>query len=492
MKKVCLEHKTSHKLLITPRLRQALRLLEMPFAEFQKYLSGQVEENPLLQAASGQVLLGKIHQLMGNLKDTPLGRHLQPSGDEQKEITASQGLSFQEYLLHQLAMAGLDDEEAAIASELINYIDNNGYLRLNLEQFCKDRAYPLNKAQNALCAIQELEPSGVGARDLRECLLIQLKNNQEEQSLAYRIAYSCFKELGGKKAAAISKKLGVSIDEAGRALRRIASLAPKPAGSFYRQEAPAVIPDITVEAGRKGMRILTKDRDLPKLRINARYKRLLAGADTPEDIKNFIKERLSSALWLINAAQVRRSNVPKVFKAISIAQKKALCKGLSFIKPLTLKDISKKTGLHTSTVGRIVANKFVAAPCGTIKAKDLFSSKLSMDKGGDISAKSVRARIKDMLLGANRQLLKDPPFFLKVDLSLFLELNRRRGFSLHCCRSLIDGFFLLRRPLSHCPCPIGKNHNYRQNKQHFRHFTHLSSLFKIGARLDPCAFLLCF
>lgn len=409
MKTIALHHKTTHKLLITPQLKQALLLLALPFLKFKEYLERQIAENPLLQSSSEENLETKINRLLNSKRSDFSFSQAYLNADETgqlqpMETPSLQNLNLQEYLLHQLKMSFLKEEELVIAQELINHIDNNGYLRIPLERFSQDHGFLLDKTENALRAIQELEPFGVGARSLQECLLIQLKNTEKEQTLAYRIVYSCFKELSRKKYDVISKKLNVSLHEVEEAFKQIASLTPKPGSSFSQEENLRIIPDITVKMHKNRACILLKDTELPKLKIASGYKKLLNSPDTPEEIKQFVKERLRSALWLIRSVEQRKQNVLKVFNAVLNIQRQALCKDLSLLKPLNLKDIAKKTNLHLSTVGRIVSNKFISTPYGTIKAKDLFGSKLTLERGGKISGKSVRIKIKEIILNANKPL----------------------------------------------------------------------------------------
>lgn len=408
MRNIKLAHKLSQKLLITPNLRQALQLLQLPYPALKNYIEQQRAENPLLQPPNEEPLESKINQLL------ELSKGYSPHSQKQLIVNVNeqlqpvekqkpQNISLQDYLLHQLGMTFLTDAELSIAYELINYIDGNGYLRIDLDKFAKGHNLSLDKTTGVLKTIQELEPSGVGARSLQECLLIQLKNKEQEDSIAYKIVQSYFKQLSRKKYDVIAKRLNINLDEAKKAVKEILSLNPRPGAVISCEENVAIKPDICVNIHNNKLQVIFNDEDLPKLRINSEHKKLLKDPDVPTEVKQFIKERLKSALWLIKAIEQREENSLKVFRAIVDIQKQAICKDLSYVKPLSLKDIATKTGLHLSTVGRIVSNKYIATPQGTIKAKDLFSSKITLGKNGEISSKSILAKIKNIILAENKQ-----------------------------------------------------------------------------------------
>ncbi|MDP2938168.1 MAG: RNA polymerase factor sigma-54 [Candidatus Omnitrophota bacterium] len=403
MEKISLSHRLSPKLLITPKLKQALYILQLPYNSLEGYLKEQIAENPLLQSMSKENLEGEIKKILSSNNASYL-KNQTYSGSEidnsmqfsQKEPPQTQNL--QDYLLQQLRMTFLNENELLIAEELINHIDSNGYLRVSLEQFSKERDLPLEKIEAVLRAIQSLEPSGIGARNLQECLLIQLKNDEQEQSLAYKIVQSHFKELTKKAYQIIAKKLDVSIAEVKSAIEKIKSLNPRPGTTISQEENNVtIIPDVFVKVYSNKLRLMFNDDNLPQLKVNPFYKKLLKSSAASEETTRFIKERLKSALWLIEAVKQRQNNMIKVIKAIAEIQKQAMRKDLSYLKPLGLKDIAHKTGLHLSTVARIASNKYIATPQGTLRIKDLFSPKLTLNKGGSISRKNVLSRIKNIV-----------------------------------------------------------------------------------------------
>lgn len=413
MEKISLSHRLYQKLLITPKLKQALYILQLPYYSLKEYLKQQIAENPLLRSLSEENLETEIRKIL-NSNDASYLKNQTYSGSKidnsiqfsQKEPPQTQNLH--DYLLQQLRMTFLNEVELSIAQELINNIDFNGYLRISSQQFCKEHGLPLDKVETILKTIQSLEPSGIGARNLQECLLIQLKNDEQEQSLAYKIVKSCFKELTKKECQIIAKKLGVSIEEVKRAVGKIKTLNPKPGATISQEENNvAIIPDIFVKVSGNKLRLVFNDDNLPKLKINSYYKKLLLNPNTSQEIKQFIKERLKSALWLTEAVKQRQNNMLNVIQAITNIQKQALCKDLSYLKSLRLKDIADKTGLHISTIARIVSHKYIATPQGTMRAKDLFGPKLSLNKGGATSRRNVLSRIQKIVLDNRQTRLSD-------------------------------------------------------------------------------------
>ena len=413
MEKISLSHRLSPKLLITPKLKQALYILQLPYNSLEGYLKERIAENPLLQSLSEENLETEIKKILSSntssyqknqtYTDRGADEHIQFL---EKESPQTQNL--QDYLLQQLRMTFLNEDELSIAQELINHIDNNGYLRVPIEQFAKEHNISLDKIEAVLNTVQSLEPSGIGARNLQECLLIQLKNDEQEQSLAYKIVQSHFKELTKKKYQTIAKKTGVNLPDVERAVKKIKTLTPRPGATIFQEENNAtIIPDIFVKVHGNRLQLMLNDDNLPKLKVSPYYKRLLKSPATSGETIKFIKEGLKSALWLIEAVKQRQNNMRKVVQAITEIQKQAMRKDLSYLKPLRLKDITHRTGLHLSTVARIVSHKYIATPQGTLRIKDLFSPKLTLNKGGSISQKNILSRIKNIICNSKQKPLSD-------------------------------------------------------------------------------------
>ena len=407
MKTLKISHKLSQRLLITPQLRQALYLLQLPLPALRKYIEQKALENPLLQPPDKETLDAKIRKILdSNISYSDPDKSYSNYTDEQMQPVEKQKSdtpNLQDYLLHQLRMTFLNDDELVIAEEIIANIDDNGYLKASLEKLAEDIKSPLDKIEKVLHVIQDLDPQGIGARTLQECLLIQLKNNQREESLAFEIVQSYFKELSRKKYLLISKKLNIDLDKIKSAIREITSLNPKPGAAFSNNENTDIVPDIIVTPYKNRFRIMFNKKWQPKLKINTQYRKILKDPDTPEETRQFINERLKNALWLIKSVEERQKNILKVTGAIVNIQRQAMLRGLSYVRPLTLKEIADKTHLHLSTVARITANKYIAAPLGTYYLKNLFGRKFESNKQIPVSDKNILSKIQYIILKEHKE-----------------------------------------------------------------------------------------
>jgi len=408
MRKICLSHKLSQKLLITPKLKQALYILQLPNHALERYLKKQIEENPLLQPPDKKNLDTAIKKIL-NSDTSSYQKNQAYAYDESDEYAPvlqkmhPQTQNLQDYLLQQLRTTFLNEDDSLIAEELINHIDNNGYLRISIGQFAKEHDLSSGRAETILKTIQSLDPPGIGAKNLQECLLIQLKANEQEKSLAYKIVQYYFKELSKKKYQIISGKLNIDMDKVKNAVREITSLNPRPGAVYSKNENADIIPDITVKPYKTGFRIMFNKKWQPKLKINPQYRKILQDPASPEGVKQFINEQLKNALWLIESLKKRQKNILKVAGAIVKIQKHAVFKDTSHIRPLNLKEIADKTNLHLSTVARIVANKYIATPERTFRLKDLFGGSIKSDRSAPVSNKYILSKIQNIILLENKE-----------------------------------------------------------------------------------------
>jgi len=407
MEQIKLSHKLSQKLALTPQLIQAVHLLRLPLPALQEHIKKQIEENPLLQPLGLEDLSSKIKAFLSSNSERPHSIRLGSTDLYNKELLLENRQpdtdNLHDHLLHQLRMTFLSDEELAVGEHIIDSIDSNGYIEIPLSQLSNDTGFPLERVEKILFVIQTFDPPGVGGRDLRECLLIQLKVKEMERSLAHTIVKSYFKELTRKNLTVLSKKTSVSIDDVKQAIKIISSLNPKPGAIFSRDKNVTVVPDVIVTKHKNALKIKLNEKELPGLNINPNYLKLLKDQNTSQEVKQFIAERLKNAIWLTKTMEERRNNILKVINAIVKIQKQAILKNLSHIKPLTLAEVAKISGLHHSTVSRIVANKYASTPHGTVKIRDFFSGKYTLSDGSLISSKSILLKIRDIILKGNKK-----------------------------------------------------------------------------------------
>jgi RNA polymerase sigma-54 factor len=397
--------RVSPKLRVTAKLIQALNLLRLTTPVLKEYIHKSISENPLLQPTDIENLRSTIKSLISAGRDGIGKTHL-TGADEIRgyaENLKSDTASLHDHLLHQLKTSFLNDNELTIGEEIIECLDNNGYMTSSLAELSQKSNMPAQMVEKVINIIQTFDPPGVGARSLQECLLIQLRINSLEHSLAYIIVKSFFKELSRKKLGAIAKKTSASIDKVKESLKIIASLNPKPGAAFNSDKNITVIPDVIIIKRGDVLKIRLNEKELPSLNINQNYLKLLHDQNASQEVKQFITERLKNALWLTKAMEERRANILKVMNTIVKIQKQAILKNLSHIKPLTLAEVAKISGLHHSTVSRIVANKYASTPQGTVKIRDLFSGKYRLSNGSIISSKNILFKIQRIIVRGNKK-----------------------------------------------------------------------------------------
>jgi RNA polymerase sigma-54 factor len=305
-----------------------------------------------------------------------------------------------EHLLWQLRMDGLPPEEQEIALELLGNLDENGYLTVDIEDLAFQTRQDFDTVERVLRRIQQLDPPGVGARNVRECLLLQIRALGKEDSIAYRIVRDHLDLLEAKKYDRIARELGVSIEEVVNATQFIATLEPRPGRNFGEDETRYVIPDVFVHKVGDELVVTLNDEGLPRLRVSNYYRRILH-ENGAEDAKRYIQEKLRSAAWLIKSIHQRQRTLYLVTQSIVRFQRAFFEHGISHLKPLVLKDVAMDVGMHESTVSRATANKYVHTPQGTFELKFFFTSSLQTADGDEVSAESVKERIREIIAAEN-------------------------------------------------------------------------------------------
>jgi len=303
-----------------------------------------------------------------------------------------------DFLLKQLRINTDDEIELKAGTYIINQLDDNGYLREDLTSVAATVGCNEEEAQAALKLIQSFEPPGVAARDIKECLLLQLKRRGEKDGLIVKVIEEHLEDLASRRnLAKLCKKLKCDEEELNRALEKIHSLEPKPGRSFSDEETAYVIPDITIEEKDNELAISTKDDTLPVIRVNPLYRSMLKSAKVDDATKEFIRQRIVQANSLIHALQSRKDTLVKVVTLIAQTQKEAILEGNDKLKPLTLKEIAEKVTMHESTISRVVMHKYVQTPSGIWRLRDFFSSSLKTTEGEDISSQSIKVRIQELI-----------------------------------------------------------------------------------------------
>ncbi len=401
-------NKLTYKLRLTPQMRLAISLLQMPLVKLKDYVKQQIEENPLLEIENKEVPLKETESDLNYSSDEDEPRpFLNERGEEEKQnyreslITKSATLS--DHLLNQLHLFANSDDERKIGEVIIANIDDNGYLKSPIEEIAKSAQATPAEVEKVLSLVQTLDPIGVGARDLRECLLLQIKTKGEENSLAGQIINKYLSYLEKKRFEFIAKKLKVSVERIKEAIKQIANLEPKPGRSFNTERAVRLIPDAILKRNNDKYEVMLNDWELPSLNLNPKYKRMLKQKDVAEDTKEYLKERLKAAKFLINAIDKRKKTIRKVTEAIVYIQKDFLDNGIQNLKPMTLSQIANLVDKHKSTVSRTVSNKYLQTPDGIFELRHFLNSGVKQENGEFYSSKAIRAKIKDLIENENKR-----------------------------------------------------------------------------------------
>ncbi|OGF96711.1 MAG: RNA polymerase sigma-54 factor [Candidatus Glassbacteria bacterium GWA2_58_10] len=309
------------------------------------------------------------------------------------------GRSLYEYLTEQLVLLKLDDRQLRIGEEIIGDISDDGYLTSSVSEIAFRLREEETAVEEVLKLIQTLDPLGVGARDLKECLLIQLRDTAEEDELVYKLVDEYFEQLSKRHWQEIARETGLSLKEIQNAADQIAHLEPKP-GRLYNssKEDNYVIPDLIVEKVEGEYGVYINDSNLPRLRLSRAYQDIARNRKSfTGEAKDFIYNKLNSANWLIQAIEQRKQTMLKVMRYIVDKQHDFLEHGISHLKPLTLREVSEAINMHESTISRVTNDKYCQTPRGVFQLKFFFSVGLASDTGEDVSARGIKDKISKMI-----------------------------------------------------------------------------------------------
>lgn len=407
-----LQPKLTYKLRLTPQIKLALNLLQLPLAQLKEYVKEEIERNPLLESGEDNVIspnnkLDEILRNITNQEDKQYESDVSSQEDEERkqyrENLISETTTLREHLLRQLRLSAKSKQDIEIGEFIIGDVDENGYFRDSLEEAAKEFKVDVLEVEKVLSLIQTFDPTGIGARNLRECLWLQLKARQEENSLAGIIVDKCLGFLEKKRYEYIAKKLGCSDREIKEAIKEIAKLNPKPGSSFSQEIIHRLIPDAILRKVKDGYEVIPNDWELPHISINPKYKQMLRKKDMAEDVKEYIEERLLSGSALIEALNKRKETVRKIIEEIAYTQKDFLNNGVGYFKPLTLSQIAERIGKHKSTVSRAISNKYLQTPYGILALKDFINSGVEQENGQILSSKAIKARIKNLIENENKE-----------------------------------------------------------------------------------------
>ena len=434
-----LSQKLSQKL--SPQQIQLMKLLQVPTVELEQRIKDEIEENPALeegnQKEDDEFKNDEFEEDLSDSRDdfdvsdyldseshysTKSNNYADP--EEENNIPISGGKTFQERLTAQISLRLRDPRKLTIAQNIIGNLDESGYLRRELINISDDLAFMFNimaeepEIEEVLYEVQDLDPAGIGARDLKECLLIQLERkqqlHQEDEGLledAINLIENQFEAFTKKHYSKIIDRLGFDEERLKEIIEVITKLNPKPAGSIKESSLPAqhVIPDYILTEEEDGLNLVLNARNAPQLRVSHTYANMLDTYDKSKKTKQdkeavmFIKQKLDSASWFIDAIKQRQHTMMSTMEAILDYQKDYFLTGdETKLKPMILKDIADIVELDISTVSRVTNSKYIQTPFGTFLLKSFFSESLSTDSGEDVSTREVKKILQNIVEDENK------------------------------------------------------------------------------------------
>ncbi len=387
-----LELKQTQRLspILTQQLQQAIKLLQLSKLELAEAIEQEIKENPILEVSEEQPEEQAQESKDDGEEMAELLDRFSPSEEfsyrEDKEYPDYENLikkssNLRDYLRWQAGLASFDQNERLIVEWIIENIDDNGYLAYPISDISRSSGFSPESLEEVLKKVQKFDPSGVGARDLRECILIQYEALGEEDPLLEEILASYFELFHHNNVKGIVKATGHSADTVKKVFEKIKSFDPKPGRNYSDEYTSYIMPDVYVIKKEEGFEILLNDDDLPELRLNRYYMELCRDKKTPGDTKRYIKSKLHQAEWFIKSIQQRQRTLYLVAESILKFQREFFEQGLRSLKPLILKDVAQDIGVHESTVSRITTNKYMSCPQGLYELKFFFPT--GIDKDGD-------------------------------------------------------------------------------------------------------------
>ena len=434
----------SQQLVMTPQLQQAIKLLQLSRLELVGLVQKELEENPVLEEA----LEGDSDTPAGDAPEAPEGAEgaeaaattpeeaaapeapatddreptdaekiadldwqnyidsnpqtsVREGRDEDRpsfEATLTRRPTLSEHLIWQLKMDPIPEDQESAAQYIIGNLDERGYLRSSVEEIARQASVEEKSVEQALERIQTLDPAGVAARDLKECLSIQWRALGVRDPVVTRILDECLEVLIKRDFRGVARKLGTTVEAVAAAALVIGRLEPRPGRAFGGDEPVYIIPDIYVYKIGDDFHVVLNDDGLPRLRINGLYRDVLArGGDTPKDTRAYVHDKVRSALWLIKSIHQRQRTIYKVMQSIIKFQKDFFEKGINYLKPLNLRDVADDIEMHESTVSRVTTNKYTHTPQGIFELKYFFNSSIKRVDGDAIASESVKERIQNLI-----------------------------------------------------------------------------------------------
>lgn len=448
-----LSQRMSMQQVLAPQLQQSLALLQAPAMELKELVEQELQQNPLLEEvqmedqeqserpsgeADTQIItkaevadptepppdvnfdpatekpstepvddfqaeFERLTQLDQEWRDhfaeTNIPMRATQEDEEKRQFmfdSMTVGTSLQEHLMEQIRVSEVTEEQRPVAEILVGNIDDYGYLKATLEEMSYSTAVPQEKFLDVLKIIQSFHPPGVGARDLRECLLIQMQRLGKQKTLEYKIVHDYMDALGKRRMPEIARGTGEDVVDVQKAIARIGLLEPRPGRAFLPDNDQYVLPEVFVVKQENDYVVTTNNEQIPHLRISNTYKDLMSQADSSSEVREYIREKIRAGKFLIKSLHQRQETIRKIGIEIVVRQREFMDKGVAFLKPLTMVQVAEVVGVHETTVSRAVSGKYMQTPQGVFEMKYFFTSGISTASGEGMSNRSVKDMIADI------------------------------------------------------------------------------------------------
>jgi RNA polymerase sigma-54 factor len=403
---------------LAPQLQQSLHILQAAALELQNIVQQELQTNPVLEEETGTFdseegskedgefqeefeRLAKLDEEWRDYMSQNVSYSSRNPEDEERrqfffDSIASQE-TLQRHLWEQLNTADVNKSQREAAELIIGNMDDLGFLQASLEEISQNTGHPLGELEEMLSLIQTFHPVGVGARDLRECLLIQLRRLGKGDSLEHQIVDEHLEDLGRKRLPELARRLGVSVEQVQRAANFISTLDPKPGQIFTADPNNYVLPDVSVDKVGEDYTVSLNSDQVPHLRISKTYKDLMTQGANGTEVRDYIREKIRSGKFLIKSIHQRQQTILNIANEIVKRQNEFLENGSAFLKPMTMVQIAEAVGVHETTVSRAISGKYMATPQGVFEMKYFFTPGYQTAAGAALSNTSVKEAISDLV-----------------------------------------------------------------------------------------------
>ncbi len=405
---------------LAPQLQQSLLILQAPLLELRNLVQQEMETNPVLEELANEIEATDEKPTAEDREFKEEFEQLAKLDDEWRDYMAQSGSysprsqdedekrqfffesiatheTLQQHLMGQLNQTALDAEDRKTAEVIIGNIDDDGFLQSNPEEMSMNTGIPKDDFENMLTLIQSFYPPGVGARDLQDCLLIQLKREGRLASLEYKMISEHMLDLGKRRFPEIARRMGISVEQVQKSANNIARLDPRPGQIFAESPQNYVLPDVTVEKIDGEYQIILNGEQIPHLRISNTYKDIMAQDGNGGDVKDYIRDKIRSGKFLIKSIHQRQQTISNISHQIVSRQREFLERGSAHLKPMTMVQIADAVGVHETTVSRAISGKYMATPQGVYEMKYFFTPGYQTASGESMSNTSVKEAILDLV-----------------------------------------------------------------------------------------------